>query len=85
MINGKEIQYRKVIGLQLKEQLNQFRISQAEAAKKANITEAQASNIFNGNSSYTIDTLTKFIMANDFTLKFDFKIFKNYKEKYWLT
>lgn len=75
-LNGEEIKYRKFIGLQIKGQLAKMQRSQACAARRSGITPAQMSSVINGRSSYTIDTLTKFIMCNDIHLVLSARSFR---------
>jgi len=82
MNKGKEITYRKSIGLQCKEQLRAKFRTQDEAAKLAGITPQQAGNIVNGKTDYTIGTLTRFVEANGLNLSISTNVFETYKLMY---
>ena len=75
-LNGKEIQIRKAIGLQIKRQLESWFITQEQAAEYAGVTTAQMSAIVNGRTSYTIDTLTKVVIANNLEISLSVEVFK---------
>ena len=75
-LNGKEIQIRKAIGLQIKRQLDSWFITQEQAAEYAGVTAAQMSAVVNGRTSYTIDTLTKVVIANDLEICLSVEVFK---------
>lgn len=75
---GKEIAYRKAIGLQVKRQLIALKRSQEEAARLAKVTPNQLGDVVQGRTCYTIDTLTKIVAANDLNLEFSLRIFNEY-------
>ncbi len=60
---GKEISLRKAIGLQVIKQLTLRKMSQEKAAILAGITDSQMSAVVNGTTNYTIDTLTRVVLA----------------------
>lgn len=75
-LNGKEIQIRKSIGLQIKRQLDSWFITQEQAAEYAGVTTSQMSAVVNGRTSYTIDTLTKVVLANNLEICLSVEVFK---------
>jgi len=79
LLTGKEIQARKAIGLQVAQQLRNSFTTQDEAAKYAKVTPAQMSAVVNGRNNYTIETLTKIVIANSLNLSLSNEIFNNYK------
>jgi transcriptional regulator with XRE-family HTH domain len=81
---GKEIQMRKAVGLQIKGQLRQKFIQHSKAAELSGLTPAQISAITKGTRNYTIDTLTKLVEALGLELEFSNEIFQEYKQKYGL-
>lgn len=81
---GKEIQMRKAVGLQIKGQLRQRFIMHSKAAELSGLTPAQVSSITKGTRNYTIDTLTKLVEALGLELEFSNEIFSEYKQKYGL-
>ena len=72
---GKEISLRKAIGLQVIKQLTLRKMSQEKAAILAGITDSQMSAVVNGTTNYTIDTLTRVVLAINVNLKMNVKIF----------
>ena len=75
-LNGKEIQIRKAIGLQIKRQLESWFITQEQAAEYAGVTTAQMSAVVNGRTNYTLDTLTKIVIANNLEISLSVEVFK---------
>lgn len=73
---GKEIQIRKAIGLQIKLQLDSWFITQEQAAEYAGVTTSQMSAVINGRTSYTIDTLTKVVVANNLDINLSVAVFE---------
>jgi predicted XRE-type DNA-binding protein len=72
---GKEIMIRKIIGLQVKKQLRIKFVTSDKAAKLAGITPSQMSSVINGRSSYTIDTLTRIVVANNLDIRLSKDVF----------
>ena len=75
-LNGKEIQIRKAIGLQIKRQLESWFITQEQAAEYAGVTTSQMSAVVNGRTNYTLDTLTKVVIANNLEILLSVEVFK---------
>lgn len=78
-MTGKEISYRKAIGLQVKIQLVEKRLSQETAAKRAGLTPTQVGAIVNGRSNYTIDSLTQLVESCSLDIRVSLEIFEDYK------
>lgn len=77
-MNTTQIKYRKLIAMQLKEQLGSKFLFPEDAAKKAHIPYDQAIRILSGNENYDIDSLIKFISQNDLVLSFNEKTLIKY-------